>query len=62
MALQSNLKAHMKSDFLEDLETQLKTSRPLKDRNILTLFLESQNVKVGTVKSKSPLTTTPLKT
>ena len=34
MALQNNLKAKIKIDFLEDLETQLKTS----DRNIFTSY------------------------
>ena len=41
MALLSHCKALIKSNFLEYLETQLKTSGPIKDRNILTSYLEA---------------------
>ena len=41
MALQSYWKAHIKSDFLEYLENQLKTSGPIKERNISTWYSEA---------------------
>ena len=41
MALQSHLKAQIKIDFLEDLETQLKTSVPAKDRNKFISYFEA---------------------
>ena len=44
IALQSHLKAQIKIDFLEVLETQLKTSGPIKDRNIFTSYLEAPKI------------------
>ena len=41
MALQSYWKAHIKSDFLEYLENQLKTIGPIKERNISTWYSEA---------------------
>ena len=41
MTLQSHGRAHMKSDIFEDLETQLKTCGPTKERNIFTSYLDA---------------------
>ena len=41
MALQSHWEAQIKIDFLEDLETQLKTYGPIKDRYIFTSYIKA---------------------
>ena len=38
MALQSHWKARVNLDFLEEVETKLKTSGPIKDRKIYSYF------------------------
>ena len=41
MALHSISKAQLKVNFLEDVATQLKTSGPMKNRNIFASYLEA---------------------